>query len=719
MTSETRYRSDVRPWWPRKTVVSRHLVRPLLLVVITWFAVMALYPYTATIQTFNLPQVGEAAKETVIAPFTFDILKSRDDLERERAAATDKVLLVLDYDAGRTREAIASLDGLKRTVTALAARSGEGTGADSVARVLRHELSKVLSESAIRVLVSRPALVGRIIGPIEALLEKGISPVLIVPSRERQRELREHYNATFAECLIYNKNYVTLRKDGAEHTVEVSAVPVREIAFDSLTTRFRKDRHFDGDALNAVYEVLWAYVQPTVIVAEAETQNRIRAAASAVLEISGKVIAETEIVRSHQEVSPEILQKLKSLRAAIDKKENIRERRKVWSGNAGRLLLVLISLLFVAFYVRTWQPRLVKNTRHLAALALIFVVQVGVVRLGLFLLPKLFAGAPEATLLMPEYFIPAFVGTMLVAILFGQEMSFIFTVFTSVFFGVVLGFNQYMFLFVLLCGIVAGLSARNIRYRREYFKIIPSVLVMSLLFIAIWQLIHFRMTLLSLVQNFGLAAINAGVSLFLAMTLTPLFERFCDITTDMTLVELSDMNHPILKRLSIEAAGTYNHSVLAGNLAESAALRIGANALLARVAAYYHDIGKIAKSDYFVENALSNDRNRHVKLSPSMSALIILSHVKDGVELARSYRMPKIICDVIMQHHGTSAVSFFYEKALEQDRHKQVEEKDFRYPGPTPQTRETAIIMLADSVEAASRSLGTSSPKLLRELVKK
>jgi putative nucleotidyltransferase with HDIG domain len=202
------------------------------------------------------------------------------------------------------------------------------------------------------------------------------------------------------------------------------------------------------------------------------------------------------------------------------------------------------------------------------------------------------------------------------------------------------------------------------------------------------------------------------------MVLLVAFENAFGICTNMTLVELADMNHPVLKRLSIEAAGTYNHSVLVGNLAESAAQCVGANALLARVASYYHDIGKIEKSDYFVEN-LVGDRNVHKKLAPSMSALIICSHVKDGIDLAKAYKLPQVIRDAIMQHHGTSTVSFFYEKAREQDPHNQVQEEDFRYPGPVPQTRENAIIMLADSVEAASRSLATSSPKLLRELVRK
>jgi putative nucleotidyltransferase with HDIG domain len=361
----------------------------------------------------------------------------------------------------------------------------------------------------------------------------------------------------------------------------------------------------------------------------------------------------------------------------------------------------------------------VRNARHLSAYALVLVVQLAVIRFSLFLIPKIFEGNGDALLLVPEYAIPLSVGATLAAVLFGQGQSFLITLFVSTYFGIVLGFNHYFFLFAMLGGIAGGINARTIRYRWEFFRIIPGTLIVYGVCILLWQIIGFKPTLLSLLQNVGLAAVNVGASLFLTMALAPVFEHFFDITTDMSLIELSDMNHPILKRLSIEGAGTYNHSVLVGNLAESAALRIGANPLLARVASYYHDIGKIPKADYFVENVLSIDRQRHSKLSPNMSALIILAHVKDGLELARTYGLPKVIHEVIAQHHGTSRVSFFYEKALEKDPHKQVQEQDFRYAGPVPQTRETAIIMLADSVEAASRSLGTSSPKLLRELVKK
>ena len=509
------------------------------------------------------------------------------------------------------------------------------------------------------------------------------------------------------------------RRDSAESTIRLSDLPVKEIALENCIKRLREDRKFDDNALNAIYELLFAYIRPNVVVNGAATAQRRQKASQDVLETSGKVIKDTEIVRKHQEVTPEVIQKLRSLRLALDKMENVQEKRKRKAGNAGRLLLVLLPLLFGAVYISRFDAKFTKNTKHLLAFAILLIIQVLVIRVGMLVVPRLLEGTSEMTSLIPEYMIPLCTGSILASILFGLELSFILTLFVSIFFGMVMGFNQYFFLYAFLGGIISIFMGRNIRYRWHFFKVIPPVVMIYIVVISLWHMIGFKLSVISLFQNYGLALISVIGGIFLAMMLTPIFERFFDITTDMTLVELSDMNHPILKRLSIEAAGTYNHSVLVGNLAESAAQKIAANPLLARVASYYHDIGKIEKTDYFVENCLTLDKNRHNKLAPSMSALIICSHVKDGVELARKYRVPKVIQDVILQHHGTTTVSFFYEKALEQDPHKQVQEQDYSYPGPVPQTREAAIIMLADSVEAASRSLGTSSPKLLRELVKK
>lgn len=180
------------------------------------------------------------------------------------------------------------------------------------------------------------------------------------------------------------------------------------------------------------------------------------------------------------------------------------------------------------------------------------------------------------------------------------------------------------------------------------------------------------------------------------------------------------MNAPILRQLMIEAPGTYHHSILVGNLAEAAAESINANPLLARVASYYHDIGKIKKPLYFIENA-GGQRNRHDKLAPSMSALILTSHVKDGVELAREHKLGVELIDIIQQHHGTTLIKFFYGRAKDQadPEVQQIDERDYRYHGPKPQTREAALIMLADAVEAASRTLTDPTPARIQGMVQK
>jgi putative nucleotidyltransferase with HDIG domain len=222
-----------------------------------------------------------------------------------------------------------------------------------------------------------------------------------------------------------------------------------------------------------------------------------------------------------------------------------------------------------------------------------------------------------------------------------------------------------------------------------------------------------------ILKNFGFAGASGVFCLMFTITLVWIFEKLFGVTTNLSLIELSDMNSPVLKRLSIGSTGTYHHSVLVGNLAESAAEAIGANPLKTRVLAYYHDIGKINKPEYFIENQVGSKDNPHEKISPRMSALIISSHVKQGVELARKYKLPQVIMDIIREHHGTTLISFFYEKAKAADEEKKLMRDDFCYPGPKPGSKENALIMLADSVEAASRSLSEPTTSRLRGLVNK
>jgi len=229
----------------------------------------------------------------------------------------------------------------------------------------------------------------------------------------------------------------------------------------------------------------------------------------------------------------------------------------------------------------------------------------------------------------------------------------------------------------------------------------------------------------------ALAIGNGIVTATIVGGILPMFEHAFQITTDISWLEASDLNHPLLRRMTIEAPGTYHHSLVVANLAETAAEAIGANATLCRVCAYFHDVGKLVKSEYFTEN-MNFERNPHEDLAPTMSALIIIAHVKEGVDLALKYKLNQRIIDIIQEHHGTSLVYYFYKRALQQhedaraggkimnlreDDIPEVREESFRYSGPKPQTKESAIVSLADAVESASRSLEKPTPAKIEQLV--
>jgi putative nucleotidyltransferase with HDIG domain len=214
--------------------------------------------------------------------------------------------------------------------------------------------------------------------------------------------------------------------------------------------------------------------------------------------------------------------------------------------------------------------------------------------------------------------------------------------------------------------------------------------------------------------------VNGGIVAVLATGLLPLLEHSFGRTTDFTLLELSNLNEPMLRHLLLTAPGTYHHSAMVGTLAEAAADAIGANGLLCRVGAYYHDIGKTRHPTYFIENH-AEALSRHEKLAPSLSRAIVMSHVKEGMEMAWDYGLPEVLVDLIPQHHGTRLVHYFYHRAKETvDPDLQaVQEEDYRYPGPKPQTREAAILMLADAVEAAARTLTDPAPARIQGAVQK
>jgi len=307
---------------------------------------------------------------------------------------------------------------------------------------------------------------------------------------------------------------------------------------------------------------------------------------------------------------------------------------------------------------------------------------------------------------------------MLSYLLFGNyEVAIFINLLLSMFVGLLVNsLNQVLILFIpsLLCLIL-------LYKQKKRPQIIKAALVAGVLQILLNSSLNsLDVRNLEILKKCVISDLgNSIFSFIFVLGVLPLLENFFGVVTNIRLLELSDTNHPLLKKLNLEAPGTYLHSLIVANLAESAAESIGANSLLARVGAYFHDIGKISKAEYFVENQLYR-KDRHKALTPTMSKLVIINHVKEGVELAKKYRLPQPVIDFISQHHGTSLISYFYHQATKDltEKEKEKMKDEFRYPGPKPQTKETAIVLLADSIEAASRVLEEPTPSRIRELVK-
>lgn len=417
------------------------------------------------------------------------------------------------------------------------------------------------------------------------------------------------------------------------------------------------------------------------------------------VEVGGVSIKKGEIVvREGERITEDLVLKLDRVEEAIEE----RGTRRGFISSAGlfifTVVLITVAYLFSSVNIRKFRAL----PRDLAFMATIF--------LGVLLLLKLSGSAslvmhtvlPAIPSTVYVYMIPVAAGAMLVRLFLNSETALVFAAVISVMAGFFLGSSLEIAAYVFIGSIVAVMGVRHATQRATimqagfHLAIVNSVVLLSM------AAIRGSATLSEPVLLVVGGCLNGVITAVIVVGIAPLLEMVFGYTTNIRLLELSRMDHPLLKELAVRAPGTYHHSIIIGSLVESAAVAISANPLLARVSAYYHDIGKMKMPLYFIENI--SGENRHDKLAPTMSALILTNHVKEGVELANSYKLGTSIVDVIEQHHGDSLIKFFYERAeaLSDDP---VDDKEFRYPGPKPQTKEAGLVMLADAIEAASRTL--------------
>ncbi len=624
---------------------------------------------------------GDVATHEVVAPFGFRVPLSSDELRVARARAALSVAPVYRRQRAVERDLAQDLSALLDSVdTIVSAR-----GLDDDERVSR----------------ASQWLPGVPRGTLRAVLTPSRFEPLKAAVLEYDRELVARGLVDNAAVLRRN-NYreVVVLEDGEEERRPASKLvdPTRvdDVVRREATARFGSDKA----AAQLFYELVRGHALPSLAFDADETSRRREQASSSVKDFFDVVKGERLVARGER-VTREQEAALRALEEARSARNPDRTPWVVARAYGAEALRVLLFCAMFGAYLAVFQRRVFREMSHLSAVFVVMMVYLViislVVRLG------------WSVYLAPT----AFVSVMLAA-LFDFRLGLLAGAFAAAFLPLatpVAAGPGFVAGVAAVAG-VAGMERMRERSRGySVFAFVAAAYVVGILAVETgnggWPEIG---------RDLLWGGVNGLATGAATVFLLPVFEQAFNRASRFTLLELADLNKPILKRLNIEAAGTYHHSMLLGNLVDAIAGEIGADPLRARVMAYYHDIGKIFKPEYFAENQ-EQGFNRHEKITPQMSALILSSHVKDGVELARQEKLPEVIIDGIREHHGTTVMAFFYQKALETDSHTSVNRDDFRYAGPRPRSRETAVLMCADSVEAAVRSLKDPTPAQIRAMV--
>jgi hypothetical protein len=461
-------------------------------------------------------------------------------------------------------------------------------------------------------------------------------------------------------------------------------------------------------------------IYPNLTLNKLEVTNRKQMARQAVLPITLSIKKSQTIIKEGAVVQPFHMALLREIQALKS------DRRHDMMSIAMAMAFFALILIFFQYLRRFSLGKVKVENKDIIVMGLVALIQVVAVKLFLFTMEAAFmskfgSGWISASTVL--FAAPIAMGPMLVGLVIQSgEVVWLFTAFTAIAMGMMTEMNFPYMLITLAGGIAAARGVFSCKKRNDiYWAGMRAGLVNSLmiaLMVSITQMDQ---------ENFvrevfvgSLAGFAGGILSSLAsMMLIPLLESLFNYTTDIKLLELSNLNHPLLREMIVKAPGTYHHSMLVGSMVEAAAEEIGANSLLGKVMCYYHDIGKIEHANYFIENQKPGN-NPHDHISPYLSKTLLVAHVKDGVELGIHYKLGKPIIDGIVQHHGTTLISYFYNKAIDirQEGDAEVPEEEFRYPGPKPQFREAALCMLADSIEAAARSLDEPTPVRLQNIVR-
>lgn len=645
--------------------------------------------------------LGQVALQDIKAPQDF-LVEDQPSTAKKKQQAIEEVLPVYDFDLNLIKEIENKLNS---TFNSLSKPAGEDSG--EVAhqqKISKEEFEELLgisiSDSCFAFLEKKnfaPEVINYIYQILGPILEQKIvsNRELLKPEKDRGIVIR--YFPTGEETVF--KDFFQVLD------LEQARLKVREVALTVIPSGMK-------DGVKPIVEIAQALLKPNLTFNKRETEERKIAAAAAVKPVLFEIKKGEMIVREGEKITSEHLIKLNKLSQLKT------DQRPFFNVLSNFLLIFVIIAVIFSFFLSAKEVKLKRWNQDLFFISIMLIIITLMMRIGS-AMPK-----PEALFLSEDallFVLPVALGAIVISVVKGIKPAAIFSVLVAIFSLLLTGDKIEYFFYFLLGSLIGAKEAVSCNQRTTLLKAGFKVGLANLLVIFClkikgggwgeWQ---------PLIGDLALGFLGGVLSGIIATGVVPLIEVLFDYTTDIKLLELGNLNHPLLKELVVQAPGTYHHSILTGSLVEAAAESIGANPLLAKVGAYYHDIGKMSKPLYFIENQKGGE-NKHDKLSPNMSSLILISHIKEGVELAKEYRLGKVITDIIQQHHGTSLISFFFQKAKEKENTEEavVDEKDFRYPGPKPQTKEAGLVMLADAVEAASRTLNDPTPARVQGMVQR
>ena len=696
-------------------IESSDSVRWALLVAVTIIFTILLYP-NLVIEKHSY-KLGDVVTRDIKAAKNF-LIEDKEATEASRKQAVENVLTVYDHDVNistktdqrikkafdeprATLETILSIDNLNNLETS--------SSGNEEKKLIIHNLiwqKKADFEEKIGIPVSNAdykileleafssEISNLISGILAEIYDNGVVANKEMLLKETDRGIILSDIKTKNEMLVYNlKHFYGL--DQAKTMVKVIGNPILQ--------------NKTPDLRNLIVDFAQKLIQPNITLNRSETEKRKKEAYAEVKPIFYKIKAGEMLLREGERVTKDQLLKLKIYQEGL-------KNEKVLTNCIGSALFILCILMIIYALCIHNRPHL-NNTKNLLFLASVLITFFFISSISESLADPVSHYTPfSISADSISYGIPLAAGAMTTCLFLGIELAIPIAMLIAIGTAIIFKNRFDIFVYFLLNGLMAAYWMQNCRERKVFIKAGLKLGLLNVILVTVINVYIGGATFFKLMWDWGFAfsgGVGAGI---VTAGIAPLVEIAYDYTTDIKLLELANLDQPILRRLMLEAPGTYHHSVIVGTMVEAAASEIGANPSLAKVCGYFHDIGKIKKPLYFIENQ-ADGINRHDKLAPSMSSLILIAHIKDGVEIAKQNKLGHDIIETIRQSHGTSLISYFYDKAKQLKGENRVNIDDFRYPGPKPQTREAGLVMLADAVEAASRTLSNPTPARILGLV--